>query len=155
MPDSPDGLTPLERRLLDEWQRGLPLSTTPFADMARALGCDEDAVLHALQSLQARGFISRVGPVFAPRRAGVSTLAAMRVPPERLDAVAALVSAHPEVNHNYAREHAFNLWFVLTAPSTERLATVLEELRQATGLPVLDLPLEQDYHIDLGFPLWC
>ena len=147
-------LTPMERRLLDEWQRGLPLSATPYADIAQALGCDEDTVLHTLAGLRARGFISRVGPVFAPRRAGASTLAAMRVPPERLDEVAALVSACPEVNHNYAREHAFNLWFVLTAPDRERLEAVLAELRQRTGLPVLDLPLERDFHIDLGFPLW-
>jgi DNA-binding Lrp family transcriptional regulator len=148
-------LTEFERRLLNDYQRCLPLSDAPFADMARELGVGEQTVLDTLANLKARGFISRVGPVFAPRRLGASTLAAMSVPPERLEAVAALVSACAEVNHNYEREHRFNLWFVVTAPDEAGVARVLEDLRYRTGLAVLDLPLEQDYHIDLGFPLWC
>ena len=91
--------------------------------------------------------------MFRPRRVGHSTLAAMAVPPERLDAVAAIVTAMPEVNHNYQREHRFNLWFVVCASSAARVAAVLEALSAATGLKVLDLPLVEDFHIDLGFDL--
>ena len=40
----------------------------------------------------------------------------MAVPPARLEAVAARVSAEPAVNHNYEREHDLNLWFVVAAP---------------------------------------
>jgi DNA-binding Lrp family transcriptional regulator len=145
----------LERRLLDEYQRGFPLTPTPYADLARSLGVSEARVLRTLRSLLERGYVTRVGPVFRPNRAGASTLAALAVPPERLEAVAALVSGYPEVNHNYAREHAFNLWFVLTAPDRGRLDAVLREIEDRTGLSALDLPLEQDFHIDLGFPLWC
>lgn len=156
MTAAPDAeLTVFERRLLNDYQRGLPLSDTPFADIARGLGVDEQTVLDTLADLKARGFISRVGPVFAPRRLGASTLAAMMVPAERLDEVAATVSAFAEVNHNYEREHRINLWFVVTAPDAAGVARVLDEIRNRTGLAVMDLPLEQDYHIDLGFPLWC
>ncbi len=144
-------LSQLEQHLLNDFQRDLPLGPRPFVTIAEALRTDERAVLWTLQDLQQRGLISRVGPVFAPRRAGVSTLAALAVPAERLEAVAELVSAYPEVNHNYQREHHFNLWFVLTAPDHDRLATVIDEIERRTGLPVLNLPLEQDYHIDLGF----
>ena len=77
----------------------------------------------------------------------------MAVPPERLTEVAALVSAYPEVNHNYEREHAFNLWFVLTAPDQASLEQVRDEIGRRAGLPVLDLPMLAEYHIDLGFPL--
>lgn len=149
------GLSEFERQLLNDYQRGLPVSETPYADIARELGVGERTVLDALADLKARGFISRVGAVFAPRRVGASTLAAMSVPPERLDEVAAAVSAFAEVNHNYEREHRFNLWFVVTAPNDQDVARVLEEIRCRTGVAVMNLPLEQDYHIDLGFPLWC
>ncbi len=148
-------LTPLELRLLNEYQRDLPLSPTPFADMAERLGADETTVLRLLNRLQQQGVISRVGPVFRPKRVGVSTLAAMAVPEERLDMVAALVNGYSEVNHNYEREHEFNLWFVLTAPTRERLQRVLVEIGQRTGIEVMDLPLRRPFHIDLGFPLWC
>ena len=62
-------------------------------------------------------------------------------------------SACPTVNHNYEREHAFNLWFVVAARDVEELRATLERISRKAGLPVLDLPLEEAYHIDLGFPI--
>ena len=146
-------LTPLELRLLNEYQQDLPLSPTPFADMAERLGVDETTVLRLLKKLQGQGVISRVGPVFRPKRVGVSTLAAMAVPEERLESVAALVNGYGEVNHNYEREHAFNLWFVVTTDSREHLQALLQHIERQTGLATLSLPMLAEYHIDLGFPL--
>ena len=114
---------------------------------------DQDTVLDLLRRMADAGLVSRVGPVFAPHRAGASTLAAIAVPHERLEAVAAVVNEYDEVNHNYEREHRINLWFVVCAPTAERVAEVLDEITARTGLPVMDLPLEQAFHIDLGFPL--
>jgi len=151
----PPRLTELEKRLLNAWQKGFPLVPRPYAEIARRLGTSEALVLTILEKLQEQGLISRVGPVFTPRRVGVSTLAAMSVPEEELERVAAVVSSYEEVNHNYEREHHFNLWFVVTAPDEVQLRQVIEELEARTGHPVMDLPLEQQYHIDLGFPLWC
>ena len=146
-------LSELERHLLNDFQHSLPLSPTPYADMAQLLGVTEDEVLSALQSLQDMGVISRVGAVFKPNRIGVSTLAAMSVPSERLDEVAQIINSYPEVNHNYEREHAFNMWFVATAADDEQLQATLQSIKQQTGLAVMSLPMEEDFHIDLGFPL--
>lgn len=146
-------LTDLERRLLDRYQQGLPLSTTPYADMAAALEIEEAEVLTALRRLQELGVISRVGPVFRPHAVGASTLAAMAVPDERLDEVAAIVSSFAAVNHNYEREHRFNLWFVATAADAEELEQVLESIEGLTNIKVMPLPMLEDYHIDLGFDL--
>ena len=148
-----DQLGILEKELLDGFQKEFPLEPRPFRAIAERLGCDEDAVLDLLGRMNDAGLITRVGPVFAPHRAGASTLAAMAVPIERLDEVATLVSEYEEVNHNYEREHSFNLWFVLAAPDAARVAEVLEEIAERTGIPVMDLPLEEAFHIDLGFPL--
>ena len=146
--------TVLERRLLDEFQRDLPLSPTPYADMAGRLGVSEDEVLQTLASLKERGAVGRVGAVLKACRLGASTLAAMAVPQVRLEEVAVLVSSYREVNHNYEREHAFNLWFVVAAPNRERIDTILGEIETATGIAVMDLPLVEEYHIDLAFRLW-
>lgn len=146
-------LSDLERRLLNDYQRGLPLEPRPFARIAAELGVGEDEVLDMLRRLEAIGALSRVGAVFAPNRVGASTLAAMAVPPGDLERVAALVSDYPEVNHNYEREHELNLWFVVTAPSRERVEAVLAEIETRTGCPVLDLPLLEAYRLDLGFAL--
>jgi DNA-binding Lrp family transcriptional regulator len=146
-------LDALDRRLLDDFQSGIPLAPRPFARMADQLGVTEAEVIARLQRLTEAGAVSRVGPVFRPRQVGASTLAAMAVPPERLAEVATLVNGFAEVNHNYEREHHFNLWFVLTAPDQTRLERVLDEIGRRAGLPVLDLPMLAEYHIDLGFPL--
>jgi len=146
-------LDDIDRRLLDEHQRGFPLCERPFAEVGRCLGIGEAEVIARLRRLTAAGAVSRVGAVLAPRRIGASTLAAMAVPPERLNEVAELVNTFPEVNHNYEREHRFNLWFVLTAPDRGDLEQVLDAIAAATGLAVLDLPMLEEYHIDLGFPI--
>jgi len=143
----------LERRLLDGYQRGLPLEPRPFARLATDLGVDEQTVLDGLQRLQQAGVVSRVGPVLRPNQVGVSTLAALAVPQARLQEVAELISALPEVNHNYEREHQFNLWFVITARDAPHLQLVLDGIADATGLEVMDLPMVEEYFIDLGFPL--
>ncbi|KRT53915.1 transcriptional regulator, AsnC family [endosymbiont of Ridgeia piscesae] len=152
---APVDLNDLEKRLLNEYQKGLPLTPTPYADMAKTIGTSEALVLKILTRLQEIGVISRVGPVFKPKKIGASTLAAIAVPAEELEAVAAIISAYAEVNHNYEREDDYNLWFVVTAPDQARLDAVLAQMEQQTGYPVLKLPLMKQFHIDLGFPLWC
>ena len=147
-------LDTLDRRLLDEHQRGFPVCETPFAEIADSLGCQAGEVLRRLAALKRRGLVSRVGPVLTPGRIGASTLAAMAVPPVRIESVAECVNRCPAVNHNYEREHAVNLWFVLTTPCADSLDEALAGIRRRTGLEVLDLRLERAYHIDLGFPLW-
>ena len=143
----------LEQHLLNDFQRDMSLSATPYADIAQQLGVDEEEVLQSIKSLQERGVISRVGPVFRPNRIGVSTLAAMAIPAEDLECVARIVSAFPEVNHNYERDHEYNLWFVVTASSAEHLDIVLYEIEQHAEYPLMSLPMLDDYFIDLGFKL--
>ncbi len=140
-------------RLLNGTQRGFPLEPRPFARLAAELDLGEAEVLGLVERLCAEGAVSRLGPVIAPNTLGASTLAAMAVPEERLEEVAAAVSARDEVNHNYEREHRVNLWFVVTAPDAAAVAAVLAGLESETGLAILDLPLEAAYHVDLGFDL--
>ena len=143
----------LERHLLNDFQHDLPLVPRPFAELAEKLGTTEDNVIETLKILQAQGYVSRVGAVFRANTIGASTLAAMAVPEDRLEIVAGLVNSYTEVNHNYQREHHFNLWFVATATDDTTLHAVLQDIEQQTGLAVLYLPMLEDYHIDLGFEL--
>jgi DNA-binding Lrp family transcriptional regulator len=146
-------MTPLEFRLLNDFQRRFPLVPQPYAAIAGTLGVSEQDAIAALARLRAEGAVSRIGAIFRPGAVGASTLATMAVPPERLAAVARLVSSCREVNHNYEREHRYKLWFVAAAPDEQRLAATVERIERATGIEVLSLPLVEEYHIDLGFPL--
>jgi len=144
-------LSPLERAIVNRFQHGFPRVPRPYAAMGAEVGCSEAQALAAVRALSARGVLQRVGAVVRSGSVGCSTLAAMRVPTERLAEVAAFVSAIPEVNHNYEREHELNLWFVVAAPDEVRLQAVLDDIAEVTGIEVLDLRLVEAYHIDLGF----
>ncbi|MBT7943465.1 MAG: Lrp/AsnC family transcriptional regulator [Alphaproteobacteria bacterium] len=143
----------IEQKLLNDYQRDFPLEPRPYARIARDLGISEEQVRDHLKTLNDRGAMSRIGAVVRPNTIGASTLAAIRVPPDRLDEVAAFVSAQPEVNHNYEREHPINLWFVVAAADDIAVSDVLARIETETGLEVIDLPLERSFHIDLGFDL--
>ncbi len=146
-------LDPIDFSLVNDWQRDFPLVSRPYAELARSLGLSETGVLARLKKLTGDGTVSRIGAVFRPHTLGWSTLAAVSVPENRIEAVAQVINGYPEVNHNYEREHAFNLWFVATAPGREQIAQVLTEIGRAVGSIVLDLPMLENFHIDLGFDL--
>jgi DNA-binding Lrp family transcriptional regulator len=97
--------------------------------------------------------ISRVGAVVKPNTVGASTLVAMQVPPQRLEQVAGLVSREPLVTHNYEREHALNLWFVVAGASAEAITATNRRISRQTGLDVVELPMLEAYHLGLGFSL--
>lgn len=143
----------LDRRLLDDFQHDFPLDSRPYAVLGDRLGIAEDEVVRRLDRLRCQGAVSRVGAVIRPHAVGHSTLAAMAVPADWLERVAELVSGYAEVNHNYQRDHRLNLWFVVTASGRDDVRAVLDDIERRTGLEVLDLPMLEQFHIDLGFGL--
>ncbi len=143
----------LDARLLDEFQRDLPLVPRPFAAIGEELGLPEAEVIRRLKRLCDLGRVARVGATCRPNTAGASTLAAISIPEDRLEEVAAIVAAEPGVNHSYLREDEWNLWFVARAPDAGGLTAALERIGDDTGLPVLSLPLVRAFNIDLGFRL--
>ncbi len=139
--------------LADGWQRDFPLHPQPFATLGASVKLSEGEVIEMMETLNDQGILARIGAAVRPNTAGASTLAAMAVPPARLSEIATLVNNHPSVNHNYEREHNINLWFVVTAANRDGVISTLDAIARQSGIEVIDLPLEQAYHIDLGFKL--
>ncbi len=146
-------LSPLQKQLLNNFQQDFPLSSRPYLEIANRLGVSENDVLTAFRELAEQRYISRIGPIIAPNHIGKSTLVAMAIPPEQLTEIAHKISQLDEVNHNYERDHHFNLWFVLISKSQQHLQTLLNNIERQTGYRAMPLPLLEDYFINLGFPL--
>ena len=143
-------LDEIDRRIINGLQGGFPLSARPYAEIAPRFGLSEDALIERLGRLLQDGVLSRFGPLFdAERLGGGLTLAAMHVPKARFEAVAEIVNGFPEVAHNYARDHALNMWFVVATERPERVSEVLEEIERKTGLTVLNLPKEEEFFLEL------
>ena len=147
-PLAAEALDATDRAILNRMQDGLPLCPHPFADIARDLGLEEDALITRIQALREIGAITRFGPFYdAAAMGGAFCLCAMEVPPARFDAVVTLVNAHPEVAHNYERRHRLNMWFVLACERTAQIRKVANRIERETGLPVLLFPKEHEFFI--------
>ncbi|MFO7649589.1 Lrp/AsnC family transcriptional regulator [Halomonas campaniensis] len=150
----PAELDAADRRIINRLQDGLPLVASPYAAVAVELGLSEGELLYRLERLLESGVLSRFGPMYhAERLGGGLTLAALAVPERDYDAVVEAVNAFPEVAHNYRREHRLNMWFVLATEAPERIAQVIAEIEAATGLPVFNMPKQEEFHVRLHLPV--
>lgn len=144
------GLDALQRGLINRFQGGFPLTERPYHRVAAMLGTEEATLISLLGGLLDAGYLTRFGPLFdVERLGGCFTLAALAVPKADFDRVAAVVNALPEVAHNYRRDHALNMWFVLAAPGERALRETLLRLQSLVDLPLYQFPKIKEFH--LGF----
>ncbi len=139
-----------DRLIINRLQEGLPLTRHPYAAAAEEIGIEEADLLDRLKRLLGAGYLSRFGPMFnADRMGGGFCLCALAVPTDRFEAVLEIVNRYPEVAHNYQREHAYNMWFVIACPDWADIDKTILSIEEATGLPVLALPKEEEYFVGL------
>ncbi|PKO34770.1 MAG: AsnC family protein [Betaproteobacteria bacterium HGW-Betaproteobacteria-7] len=143
-------LDAVDRRLIDELQGGFPICAAPYAEVAGRLGIDEADLLARLERLLAQRVLTRFGPMYQiERMGGAFTLAALAVPEARYEEVAAQVNALPQVAHNYRREHALNMWFVLATETPAGIGEAIARIERATGLTVRNFPKEREYFVEM------
>ncbi len=141
-------LDPTEKAVINGLQGGFPLTHRPFRDAGAELGLSEGELIDGVGGLLAGGQLSRFGPLWnAEALGGAVCLAAMAVPPERFDEVAERVNAHPEIAHNYERDHAFNMWFVVSAPDGGSIERVIAEIARETGIGVQAMPKTREFFV--------
>jgi DNA-binding Lrp family transcriptional regulator len=142
----------LDRAIINELQGGFPLVAEPYREAAARLGTTEAELLRRIDVLLETGVLSRFGPMYhAERLGGALTLAAMKIPAQDFERVAARVNVHPEVAHNYAREHALNMWFVLATETPQRIDEVIAAIEAETGYRVYNMPKEHEFYVGLRF----
>lgn len=147
-------LTDFQKRLCDRLQEGMPLCAEPFTEIATILNSTEAHVLQQTRELKESGIIRRLSAFLNHRALGMaSTLVAAHVPAHRIDEVAVAVNALAGVSHNYLREHEYNLWFTLEAPSPGRIDEILLALQTQLGIELHSLPVTQVFKLDVRFDL--
>jgi DNA-binding Lrp family transcriptional regulator len=139
-----------DRLIVNTLQEGLPLCEQPFAALARELEIDEQQIVARISKLLDDNILTRFGPLYdAERLGGALTLCALSAPPERFEDTADKVNGHPEVAHNYEREHALNMWFVLATENHDRIAEVVAEIESETGCRVFQFPKQEEFFVGL------
>ena len=129
-----------DREILQMLQNGFPLVAEPYKAIGDKLWIDEYAVISRIVRLIQNGVIRYVGPFFDSRKLGYKgCLAAMNVPEERVDEVAAVINRFDEVTHNYLREGTPNVWFTLITNSPERQKEILDSIKKESGIDEIKL----------------
>ncbi len=147
LPGSPDAT---DRRIINALQGDFPLCDEPYRVVAERLGIGEGELLSRLQAMLEAGVLTRFGPMFQiERMGGAFVLAAMKIPEEDFERVAEIVNSLPEVAHNYRREHALNMWFVLATETPAGIATVIEKLERLSAYPVHAFPKQREYFVEM------
>lgn len=143
----------LDKGLLNIIQTDFPISPSPYQVLGERLGIGEDEALARVRALVESGVIRKIGPSFDTRKLGhVSTLVAAKVPAERLEEVAGIVSSFPQVTHNYGRDFEYNLWFTLICRDIAEMERVLEEIKARTGVSDMhELPAKRMFKIKVEF----
>ncbi|TAH48995.1 MAG: Lrp/AsnC family transcriptional regulator [Betaproteobacteria bacterium] len=140
----------MDRRLINALQGDFPLVECPYAEVGARLGLSEAEVLSRLQGLLDDRVLTRFGPMFQiERMGGAFCLAAIAVPEADWGRAVEAVNAFPEVAHNYRREHALNMWFVLATETPLGIGEVARRIEAATGLEVCLFPKEREYFVEM------
>ena len=140
----------IDRRIINSLQAGFPICDAPYQQVASQLGLTEQALIARLQALLDNGTLTRFGPLYhAELMGGALTLAAVTAPDQRFDEIAGIINAFPEVAHNYARNHALNMWFVIATETPGQIQSVITAIEQQTGLTVYNMPKINEYFVGL------
>ncbi|MFZ6751283.1 Lrp/AsnC family transcriptional regulator [Undibacterium sp. Ren11W] len=140
----------IDKAIINHLQGGLQVCERPYQRAADELGISEDALITRLASLLERGILTRIGPLFQIEKAGGAfTLAALHAPADHYEVIAAKVNALPEVAHNYEREHALNMWFVVATETPAQIFDVIKVIEQETGCRVFNFPKTKEYFVEL------
>jgi len=145
-------LDDIDRQLINEYQGGFPVCDEPFAEVGARLGTSAEDVIARIERLLEIGALSRFGPLYhAEQLGGGLALCAIKVPETAFERVTEQVNAFPEVAHNYARDHEFNMWFVLATETPEGVGDSVRRIEQATGLRVYAMPKLEEFFVGLRF----
>jgi len=105
-------LTPAERDLVVEIQDGLPVTATPYADVADELGADPGWVRRTIRRFDAEGKVRRVGVVPNHYALGYTEngMTVWDVPDEVVETVGPEVASLEFVTHCYRRPRHDGVW---------------------------------------------
>lgn len=143
----------VEAKILNLLQREFPLTERPFDAIGAMIGISGTEVLRSVTDLKQQHVVRNISGIFSGENLGYHlSLVALKVPPERVEAAAAVINGHPGVSHNYLRDHVFNLWFTLAEEDEESLQESARVIREKCGADDF-LMLRNEKLFKIGFML--
>ncbi len=134
------GLTDLEKSIIRELTGDLPVTSQPFAPIARQLGISQKRLLAIVKRLKDEGYIRRFGATLRHRNSGFSANAMVvwKIPDEKIQEMGRAMSSYREVTHCYHRrpegQWKYNLFTMIHGRDEEACRRVAEKISRETGI---------------------
>ena len=133
-------LTALETKILAAVQYGMPLSQTPYEDLAGQIGIPVEELLAVLRTWRDEKKIRRMGAIvnhFQLGR-GIGGMVVWNVPEARIDEVGQKLAAFGRVSHAYLRPSSeqwpYNMYTMVHASDEGELESTIEKMSQESGI---------------------
>ncbi len=133
--------TEKEQAILQCVQSNLSNSLTPYADVAREVGCSEEDVLELLRHMRDEGTIRRFGACIKHQRTGWTHNAMVSWQVDEADAerCGQLAASHKQISHCYYRpsptaDWPYVLYTMVHGRSEEECRAVIGEVQKSTGI---------------------
>lgn len=133
-------LSCMEKRIVSLLQGDLPLSSTPYSELADQLGIGESELLAILKGLKERGILRRVGAILYHGRVGYEAngMVAWKVPPERAEEFGRTAANFPQASHVYRRPAypgwPYNLFTMLHGKTRSAVEETARQIAEQTGI---------------------
>lgn len=133
-------LDPIDRRIVQATQGGLPLVAAPYAQVAASLGLTESEVIARMGAMQDRGAIRRIAVAPNHYALGMTAngMSVWDVDDDRISDLGAQIGALPFVTHCYHRPRArpqwpFNLFAMLHGSDRSQVEAKRDEVSAILG----------------------
>ena len=133
-------LSELEKKVLSVIQHGMPLTLTPYKDMADQLGVSVDDVLGVIKGWKEAGQLRRVGAIVNHFRVGLAGAAMVvwRVEEDRIEEVGKQLASFAEVSHAYERPSSdawpYNLYTMVHGDDMAEVERTVASMSEACGV---------------------
>jgi len=130
-----------DRALIKAVQRGLPICSRPYAEIAEQLGSTEQDVISRLQLLMDKGAIKRYGVVVRHKELGYTAngMVVWDIPDDKVDEIGMCIGKYSSVTLSYRRprrlpEWSYNLFTMIHGSNREEVTEKVEEIVNSCGL---------------------
>ena len=135
-----DKISDIERKVLAVIQNGMPISMTPYKDMAESAGIDTEQLLAILTDWQKDGKIRRIGAIVNHFKVGfgAGAMVVWIVAEDRIEEVGQLLARFDEVTHAYERpasgEWPYSLYTMVHGESEDKVEQIVARMSRACGV---------------------
>ncbi len=133
-------MTDIDKRILSMIQDDIPLSLTPYKEIAEKAGITEKHLIRKIKYFRDKGYIRRFGATLRHREAGIEAngMSVWIVPEKDIERVGRIMASFKEVTHCYQRptfpDWEYSLFTMIHGKTKEDVEDVARRISERTGI---------------------